>query len=172
MKPLTPAGIARFRSDENLQARLGAEIVRLIGGSPGSSQLRSFLPKLRRLPPGLRAMAATYELDVSMALDGLEDHFGNWHNRALARETLEGLRTLGARQEAEIFARATTLAFRHWRSLASRPPRRGSALYKRFDPLNIKLWHLLGYKGKSGRSLLALWAPYARSHPESVCARA
>ncbi len=83
-------------------------------------------------------MAATYELDVSMALDGLEDHFGNWHNRALARETLEGLRTLGARQEAEIFARATTLAFRHWRSLASRPPRRGSALYKRFDPLNIK----------------------------------
>jgi hypothetical protein len=171
MKPLTPAAIARFRSDENLQARLGAELERLIGRTPGTGQVRAILPALRRLPPGLRAMAATYELDVSMAMDGLEDHFVNWHNKALALETLAGLRTLGARQEADVFARALRLAFRHWRSLASGAPKRGSALYKQFDPLNIKLWHLLGYQGKTGRSLMELWAPYARAHPESVCAR-
>jgi hypothetical protein len=171
MKPLTPAGIARFRSNESLQVRLGAEIERLIGGTPGSAQIGTFLRSLRSLPPGLRAMAATYELDVSMALDGLEDHFVNWHSKALAQETLRGLRTLGARQEGEVFARALRLALSHWSSLGSGVPARGTALYKQFDPLNIRLWHLLGYQGNSGRSLLALWAPYARAHPEEVCAR-
>jgi len=116
-------------------------------------------------------MAATYELDVSMALDALEDHFVNWHSKALARETLAGLRVLGAHEEAKVFAQAFALAEHHWLSLQSGRPKRGSRLYKQFEPLNARLWQLLGYQGNTGRSLLALWAPYARAHPEAVCAR-
>jgi hypothetical protein len=47
---------------------------------------------MRALPPGLRAMTAIYQLDVSMALDDLGWHFGNWPDRALREETLQGLK--------------------------------------------------------------------------------
>jgi hypothetical protein len=51
---------------------------------------REFLVELRRLPPGLRAMAATYELDVSLTMDDLGWHFGNWHSTELAQGTAHG----------------------------------------------------------------------------------
>ena len=169
MEPLTPADIARIRSDEALQARLGEEITRLIGGSPASTRIGPFVRSLRSLPRGLRAMAATYELDVSMALDALEDHFVNWHHKALAQETLRGLRVLGAREEAMVFEQAFGLASRHWRRLGTGVPDLDSALYRKFEPLNARLWRLLGYQGHTGRSLLTRWAPYARAHPDEVC---
>jgi len=37
---------------------------------------KGHLARMRALPPGLRAMIAIYELDVSMALDDLGWHFG------------------------------------------------------------------------------------------------
>jgi hypothetical protein len=50
----------------------------------------SFLQKIRTIPIGLRAMAATFELDVSMALDDLGWHFSNWAHRGYCDETLRG----------------------------------------------------------------------------------
>ena len=171
MQPLTPTAIARARSDKALQARLGQELTRLIGPGPASTGLSRFVARLRSLPPGLRAMAATYELDVSMALDDLAQHFVNWHHLALSRETFSGLRVLGAHDEAEVFHEALLMVLPYWKDLRSGAPARGTPLYTQLRPLNFRLWNLLGYQGDSGRSLLALWAPYARAHPGSVCAR-
>jgi hypothetical protein len=47
-----------------------------------------FLQQIRTVPVGLRAMAVTFELDVSMALDDLGWHFGNWGHRPYCDQTL------------------------------------------------------------------------------------
>ena len=120
-------------------------------------------------------MAATYELDVSMALDDLGWHFANWHHQGLARYTLAGLGELGAVEEAGIFERAMAIALAHWEFFAADDfveAYDSSDIEKAMSPLNDRLWRLLGYQGEGGRNLLALWAPYARRSPESVCSNA
>ncbi len=169
--PLSPSRIARTRSDEALFKLLSAELKRLLP-SDASDDLEQFVKALKHLPRGLRAMAATYELDVSMALDDLGWHFANWHHQGLALETLAGLRELGAIEESGIFGRAMEIALAHWDFLASDgfvQAYDGSDIEVALSPLNDRLWELLGYRGERGRNLLALWAPYARRLPERVC---
>jgi hypothetical protein len=172
MTPLSPQRIARTRSDDALFKLLGGELKRLVP-LYDSDNLEPFVKSLANLPPGLRAMAATYELDVSMALDDLGWHFANWHHQGLALETLAGLRELGALAEATIFERALEIALARWDFFASKGfvhAYFGSDIDQALKPLNERLWRLLGYRGEGGRSLLALWAPYARRLPERVCA--
>ena len=64
-------------------------------------------------------MAATYDLDVSLALDDLGWHFGNWHHVELAHETIRGLRELGADRMAEIFEGAFAHAKYYWSEMGS-----------------------------------------------------
>jgi len=174
MTPLTPSRIARTRSDEALFKLLGGELKRLLP-SYASDDLEPFVKALQHLPRGLRAMAATYELDVSMALDDLGWHFANWHHQGLALDTLAGLRELGALEEAGIFERAMAIALAHWDFFVYEgfvEAYNGSDIEVALSPLNDHLWHLLGYQGDGGRDLLALWAPYARRSPERVCSNA
>jgi hypothetical protein len=51
-------------------------------------------------------MAATFELDVSMALDDLGWHFVNWTHRGFCDATLWGLRELEAGEYADMFVKA------------------------------------------------------------------
>src|SRR5215831_11152567 len=87
-------------SDDELFALLGKELEKRISAKRGTPE---FVSEIQRLPSGLRAMAATYELDVSLALDDLGWHFGNWHNEELAKETAQGLELLGAKDLADLF---------------------------------------------------------------------
>jgi hypothetical protein len=171
MTPLSPSRIVRTRSDEALFKLLGVELKRRLPPYD-SDHLEPLVKSLEKLPPGLRAMAATYVLDVSMALDDLGWHFANWHHRGLALETLAGLREMGALAEASIFEQALEIACARWDFFASEgfvKAYSGSDLETALDPLNDQLWRLLGYPGEGGRSLLDLWAPYARRSPERVC---
>ena len=77
---LTPGAIDSS-SDDELFSLLGEELKARIGRWVSSGE---YVAKIRNLPLGLRAMAATYELDVSLALDDLGWHFGNWHDAQLA----------------------------------------------------------------------------------------
>jgi hypothetical protein len=74
-----------------LARELGSSIL-----SNGRRDDDSSVPELGFLPRGLRAKAATYELGVSLALDDLGWHFGNWRHLGLAQETLDGLGEHGA----------------------------------------------------------------------------
>src|SRR5258706_7610161 len=103
-------------SDDELFSLLGHELESRISAKRGSAE---FVEQIRNLPVGLRAMAATYELDVSLALDDLGWHFGNWHNEDLAEETAQGLRELGAYELAELFAKAFQSAKNYWTELGS-----------------------------------------------------
>jgi len=75
-------------SDDEWFSLREKELENRISADRGSAE---FVAEIQGLPVGLRAMAATYELDVSLALDDLGWHFGNWHNEDLAEETARGL---------------------------------------------------------------------------------
>jgi hypothetical protein len=133
-----------------------------------------FLPAIRRLPAGLRAMAATHELDVSMTLDDLGWHFANWHNLELAEETSRGLKELEAHEVAAVFDQALTLVRPHWDTIGSLVAidfqkfiewYHGSELEVSLDPLNKRLDDLLD---ASPRGLFEFWIRYARRYPERV----
>jgi hypothetical protein len=153
-------------SDDQLFKLLGVELERRLPNGRRADD--RFVSQLRALPRGLRAMAATYELDVSLALDDLGWHFGNWHHLALGKETLDGLRELGADAMAEVFGRAFEIAQEYWEQLGSEDWSdwyNGSPLERRLRPLNNKasrIWH------RSDRGLFALWIAYARQFPDRL----
>jgi len=152
-------------SDDALFAVLSKELERRIGRR---GKARELAAKIRNLPIGLKAMAATYELDVSLALDDLGWHFGNWHDHGLAEETLRGLEELGAAELAEIFKAAFGLAIRYWNELGSKNWTKwynGSPLEKAMKPLNEKAWSILK-KNKTG--IFDYWLAYARKHPDRI----
>src|SRR5438046_8422551 len=98
-------------SDDELFDLLGKELEKRISAKRGSME---FVAALQNLPVGLRAMAATYELDVSLSLDDLGWHFGNWHNADLAEETARGLELLGAEELSGLFRQAFQIAKNYW----------------------------------------------------------
>lgn len=120
------------------------------------------------LPVGLRAMGATYDLDVSLALDDLGWHFGNWHHKGLARETEIGLVEIGASEMATIFGNAFSKAILFWEELgqecwSSWYP--NSPLEFELEALNKRAWEILEEKEMG---LFSYWVEYARNHPERI----
>jgi hypothetical protein len=149
-------------SDDELVKELRAELAQRLKKGDG-------LVALKRLPPGLRAMELSFQLDVSMGFDDLGWHFFNNHDRKLAEATIEALRELGAERAAEIFAEAYRLMVPHWRQI-SRDPfdfgdwYRETKLVDAMKPLNQELWQLIRDAGK--HRLMQYWPAYARRHPE------
>jgi hypothetical protein len=152
-------------SDEELFALLGKELARRITADRTSPE---FLAQIRSLPVGLRAMAATYDLDVSLTLDDVGWHFGNWHSRELAEETAAGLNELGAVDLAKVFRESYRTAQDYWNELGSEDWMdwyHGSEFEKAVSPLSKKARALL--KGKKS-GILDFWVAYARRFPERV----
>lgn len=109
-----------------------------------------------------------YELDVSLSLDDLGWHFGNWHNHDLAKETALGLEELGACEMARIFREAYALALPYWSELSAEQWTDwyiDSPLYQALAPLNKQAWAI---QNQSSGGLLELWVPYARRYPEKL----
>jgi hypothetical protein len=152
-------------TDDELFKLLGAELERRVSAKRDSP---AFLAEIRKLPIGLRAMAATYELDVSLALDDLGWHFGNWHSEALADETAHGLEVLGALELAKIFREALLVALQYWDELGAGNWLQwyhGSSLEEAIKPLNEQAWKFLN-QHKNG--IFDYWVDYARKHPDGV----
>jgi hypothetical protein len=164
MKNLTRETITAC-SDDELFTLLGKELEKRISAKRDSP---AFAAEIQKLPVGLRAMAATYELDVSLALDDLGWHFGNWHDSLLADETARGLEELDAKELAIVFKDALQAAIRYWNELGSENWTEwyvGSPLEKEIEPLNEQAWAILEDKK---RGIFQYWVDYARKHPEGV----
>lgn len=169
-KLLHPISIANTLDDNALFDLLSGELDSRL--SAASDDVNALHCELLKLPIGLRAMGAVHPLDFSMALEDLGRHFGRWPSQPLADETLAGLRLLGAAEAAEIFEVALSIAREHWAFICSGEffdSYDDSDVAKAFDPLNKRLWAILGYDGSRGKNLLEYWVPYARSCPENVC---
>lgn len=131
-----------------------------------------FLSRLYAAPDGLHAMAVTYDLDVSMAMDDLAWHFLNHHESLdFAEETVWGLRELGAPEAAAIFREALEIVRPYWDQLdivtASREWHDwldSTGIQSLVDPLNDRMWSCL--KRFEHGSLMSLWVMYARQNPE------
>jgi hypothetical protein len=152
-------------SDDELFKLLAQELETRIPAARGSPE---FLSQIRSLPVGLRAMAATHELDVSLTMDDLGWHFGNCHDGELAEETARGLEVLGAPELARLFREAFRLALQHWGELGSEGWSEwyhGSPLEAAVEPLNEQAWKFLD-KHKDG--IFHYWVDYARKHPDGV----
>jgi hypothetical protein len=164
MSAITAKSIASG-SDDEVFSMLGRELEEQIASARGSPE---FIAEIKELPAGLRAMAATYELDVSLALDDLGWHFGNWHSIELTEETTAGLEELGAQELAAVFRSAFDLAQDYWMELGGENWMdwyHGSALEKALEPLNQKAWAILK---QSEHGIFKYWVDYARKHPERV----
>ncbi len=164
MSNFTRKAIASSSNDE-LFTLLGKELESRVSAGRVSPE---FVAQIRSLPVGLRAMAATYELDVSLTMDDLGWHFGNWHNRDLAEETARGQEELEAVELAGVFREAFRLAVKHWNELGAKGWAQwyhGSTLEKAVMPLNERAWAILEDR-KSG--IFDYWVDYARKYPERV----
>ncbi len=76
---LTAEQIRRARSDDELLKLFTGYLQQLFPPDSRGDPV-VFLWQLNAAPEGLRAMAVTYELDVSMALDDLAWHVINHHS--------------------------------------------------------------------------------------------
>ena len=171
--PLTVEAILDCESSEVLTALLGQELSRRI--PPEIVTLEDLVKVMSRLPVGLRAMAATHKLDVSLALDSLLEHFRNFHSIAYADETLGGLQELEALEFVEPFRMALEVAKANWDLLEIRPPRgypdlqhqeetHLATLNKEFLSHTQIMWNALARQPTN--SLMGFWPVYARKYPE------
>ena len=171
---LTVAAIRRTRSDDKLLDKLFAELNSRLP-SELHEDLDAFVSALEGLSPGLRAMAATFKLDVSMALDDLGWHFGNWHHRGYCDETSRGLWELEAIEVATIFDEAYELVLPHWDDISDMLAVKfdvfadwycESELHRALSPLNSLLWDIC--ERSPDFRLFQFWLDYARKYPERV----
>jgi hypothetical protein len=130
----------------------------------------AFAQEIHSLPVGLRAMAATHHLDVSLTMDDIGWHFLNFGHPSHVEETESGLCELGLPEVAAMFHEAYQLVQPHLAEI--RQP--GGDYYavlersgdmKRIEELTDRARVALGEQG-----IYRHWAAYARQHPERVFA--
>ncbi|MEY4918314.1 MAG: hypothetical protein RL616_2227 [Verrucomicrobiota bacterium] len=162
--PLTVQQIVASKSDKELLGLMSAELEQHLGRQISNDAL---VKAIQTLPTGLRAMAATHRLDVSMAINDLGWHFHNHPHRELCAETSRGLRELEAFEIFEIFESARSLIEPHWEKLASFASwYETSGVEAAMRPLNQRLWKICSQSPEYG--LMQFWLSYARSYPERV----
>lgn len=142
-------------------------------GNPYSAD-GSFAANIARLPPGLRAMAATHWLDISLTLDSITWHFGNFGEPGLVAETESGLRELGLHDLAECFVEAKSLMMP---LLEHRTEYDGDAYEileragrkQHGDELDRRAWEIDNL-GPGDSVIYQAWIRYTRRYPERVFA--
>jgi len=140
------------------------------GSAYGSDSNIAF--EMAGLPVGLRAMAATHHLDISLTLDSICWHFRNFGEPHLVALTEAGLRELELLELADCFHEAAEIMMpladedaQDWSDFLEK-----HGLEERVDAINRRAWNLDG-GGKVTKSVIYnAWVKYARQHPENVFA--
>jgi hypothetical protein len=151
---------------------ISGELNRWLPGGEGPD-LDVFLATTRKMPIGLRAMAAIYQLDVSITLDDLGWHFANWHHRPYCEETIWALRELEGLEQADIVEKAYQAVQPFWDKIGAFVADdfdnfvewySDSGLEELMLPLTMRMWDLQ----KIDDGLLGLCMPYARKYPSRL----
>jgi hypothetical protein len=159
--------------DEKLLQELQSILTARAVGDP-YSQDGEFARTLASLPVGLRAMAATHWLDISLTMDSITWHFGNFGEPGLVALTELGLIELNLPELASCFAEARDLMIPllRGRTESDGDPdemmeRKG--LSERADKINRRAWDL-DSSGPEESIIYSAWTAYARKNPEKVFA--
>ena len=159
------------KDDAGLMEEIFALLTVRAVGDPYSDD-GSFAAPLESLPSGLRAMSATHWLDISLTLDSITWHFGNFGEPHMVALTEAGLHELGLHDLAGCFREAKELMVP---LLANRTEADGDPyeilerkdLRVEGDIIDRKAWEL--HELGSGKSLIyEAWTRYTRQHPELV----
>jgi hypothetical protein len=159
------------RGDEELLKEIFSVLSKSVNSAADPySEDGSYAAAIASLPTGLRAMAATHHLDVSLTMDDIGWHFLNFGEPGLVRETEAGLRELGLSDIANYFVEAHAIvaplkpdikeADEYYECLESR------GVMARINELTDKASDR--QPAVSGSPIYAAWIKYARAHPEAV----
>ncbi len=166
--------ITNITSDETLFDQLTAELQRRLPFVV-QEDYDLLVPAIRSLPRGLRAMASTHRLDVSMAMNDLGWHFFNFCDRPFNEEIVWGLRELEVVEVAEIFGLARGFVEPHWDEIGHLRANGRKAfadwysksdLKQTLNPLNSRLWAICELSKDYG--LMQFWLDYARKYPDRL----
>jgi hypothetical protein len=158
-------------SDEELLKEIFSALSKSVSSvADPYSEDGSYAATINSLPTGLRAMAATHHLDISLTMDDIGWHFLNFGEPGLVRETEIGLRELGLGEMANYFVEAHAIvsplkpeikeADDYYQCLESR------GLMERINELTDKA--SATQPSLDGSPIYAAWIKYARGHPEKV----
>lgn len=168
-------------SDGEILQRLFDLLQTRVQANPYSSD-GSFAEAIGRLPIGLRAMAATHWLDISLTLDDIGWHFLNFGEPNMVKETEQGLRELGLSNLATWFAEAHSIIRPFLDANASSDANPDtyynwldhSGKSERINELSRLAWSLKNTTDNSNPALESpiyqAWLRYARLHPDNVFA--
>lgn len=158
-------------TDEELLDDIRAELTRSVHTlADPYSRDGSYAAAIKVLPFGLRAMAATHHLDISLTLDDIGWHFLNFGDPQFVKETEEGLRVLGLNDMAGWFAEAAAIVC---------PLRTEIDACGDYYECLTKHGHMMrineltrkaeaGQPKLGGSVIYAAWTAYARKSPQSV----
>ncbi len=130
----------------------------------------SYAAAISHLPIGLRAMAATHHLDISLTLDDIGWHFLNFGEPNFVRETEAGLDELGLHDMARWFAEAHAIVNSLRSEIeASDDFHECLIQHGQMDRI-VELTGKAEPSGKPGNKSLIYeaWVRYAREHPDNV----
>jgi hypothetical protein len=159
-----------LKDDEGLQKDIEAHLTERVQGDPYSAD-GTFADGLMLLPVGLRAMAATHWLDISLTLDSITWHFLNFGEPKLVGCTEAGLLELGLSEMAECFRETSEfmqplLANHEFTDFYDFL--REHNLEEKAEELNRRAWDLDESAGKGKSVIYGAWVRYARQYPERV----
>lgn len=162
---------ALAKDDAGLRQELEQLLTSRAVGDPYSDD-GSFAATIARLPAGLRAMAATHWLDISLTLDSITWHFGNFGEPSLVAQTEAGLRELGLQELADCFVGAKELMTP---LLAQRADADGdpyeilerAGLREQANEIDDRA-SALGNLGPGESVIYNAWIRYTRQHPDRV----
>lgn len=157
----------RSKSDEALLKKIFDALNARLNANPYGWD-GELAKQICNLPKGLRAMAATHHLDISLTLDDIGWHFLNFGEESHVKETEMGLRELGLDEMANLFAEAYQIVQPHLSELREPGGDYYACLEKsgemmRIDELSKRAWAI---QRKGG--IYSAWVKYARLNPESV----
>jgi hypothetical protein len=163
--------ILEEEDDAALKHRLEELLTARALGDPYSTD-GSFAANISQLLPGLRAMAATHWLDISLTLDSMTWHFGNFAEPQLVAQTEAGLRELGLHDLASCFVEAKELMLpllAKWTESGGDPYEmlKRAGLEARGGEIDRRAWSLDNL-GPDRSVIYEAWIRYARQHPERV----
>lgn len=162
------------KDDAGLKKEIEALLTTHVTADPYSED-GLFAASIAKLPKGLRAMAATHWLDISLTLDSMTWHFGNFGEPGLVAATEAGLNELGLTELAACFAEAKDLMVPLLAGCTEEDGTTDDILEKaglsvRASEIDKKAWQLYEQGPEDAESSLiyAAWIRYAREHPENV----
>lgn len=161
------------KDDAELEEELFALLTSRVPGNPYSSD-GSFAKMLEGLPVGLRAMGATHWLDISLTLDSITWHFGNFGEPGLVAATEAGLIELELYELASCFREAKELMvpILSLRTEADGDPNEileDTEAEWTAKEINDRAWKLHRPNRSVKSSIIyGAWVRYARLHPENV----